>query len=330
MPRSVTRSDRRGSISPDRKRWHMKKAPARGALKKSEKKIETGFRPLGILGAITSGLMATAKFQAWTNATWIWDSAAADTPCVEVLNEMRNWITAINLNASQSGKQVVLLKDENSSTAANFRGYVIQLPMQNQAGSLYHGFYSNTTANLRGYVSTGFTNDTSNSGYGTHTGTVVSDTTWAWKNTVTTSGQIVIGSSTVDGEEFFVWGWNLDNSASYGDCVMIFKDERGEWAACVSDGAGTTGLTYDDLLLAWRNPANFETTSNTAILLPMSLYVGAGPSNTEFRYRIIPASPDLLYAASTSYSQASYVPLAGGDNAVLAAQYGPFIRYTPV
>lgn len=299
-------------------------------LEKSEKKIETGPRSLGILGAITNGLMATVKLQAWTNATWVWDSAAAGTPCVEVLNEMRGWITAINGNASQSGKQVALLKDENSSTAANFRGYVVQLPMQNQAGSLYHGFYSNNTTNLRGYVSTGFTNDTSNSGYGTHTGTVASDVSWSWKNTVTTSGQIIIGFSTVDGEEFFVWGWNLDGNSSYGDCVMIFKDERGEWAACGSDGAGTTGLVYDDLLAEWRNPTNFETTNNTAILLPVSLYMLSGPSNTEFRYRITAASPDLLYASSTSYSQASYVPLAGGDNAVLAAQYGPFIRYTPV
>lgn len=243
---------------------------------------------------------------------------------------MRDWIAAINLNASQSGKQVVLLKDENSSTAANFRGYVIQLPMQNQAGSLYHGFHSNTTTNIRGYVSTGFNNDTTNSGYGTHTGTVASDTSWSWKNTVTTSGQIIIGSSTVDGEEFFVWGWSLDNSSSYADCVMIFKDERGEWAAGGVDGATFSGLVYDDLLVEWRNPSYFESTSNSATLLPMSLYTPGGPSNTEFRYRITAASPDLLYTYGTSYSQASYVPLAGGDNAVLTAQYGPFIRYTPV
>lgn len=272
--------------------------------------------------------MATAKLQAWTPATWNWDSAAAGSPLVEVLDEMRSWISAVNANPSQSGKQLQLLKDENSSTTTPYRGYVIQMPMQSQVGDLYMGFYSNSTTNIRGYASTGFNNNTTNGGYGSHTGTVSSETSWGWKTTVTTSAKIIIGHSAVNGEEFFVWGWSLDNSNNHGDFCMVFKDERGEWSATFADDTSARGLVYDDLLTEWRNIFSFETGSS-AILLPMSMVASVGPINTEFRYRVRAASPDLLYTPYTSYSQASYVPLPGGDNAVHVSKYGPFVRYTP-
>ena len=277
--------------------------------------------------------MGNATLQSWTNATWQWDSAVAGSACVELVAELDAWISAINGNASQTGKHVVKIRDYNSSTTVNYRGWGVQLPMQNQVGDLYVRVYSSSTATNLSYVcSTGFTDDTSNGGYGGATGTTGSDTGISWKNTVTTSGTFIIGTSTVDGEEFFGYGWSLDNSSTYADFVLMFKDDRGEWSSFVADGGAMSGLAYDDLRGAWTNIAGFESTSNTNTLLPLSVYTTSTPvaNNEQFRYRINAASDDLSYTVGSSLVQSSYTTLPGGDNAVLMSQYGAFVRYTPV
>lgn len=278
--------------------------------------------------------MATAKYQAWTNATWAWDSAAAGTPCVELEAELDAWIAAVNLNASQSGKQVVKIRGAADSTTANYRGWGVELPAQNTTGSLYVRTFSAGSTVLRFYASTGFTDDTSNGGYGNATGTVGSDTSIAWKNTVTTDGSFIIGYSTVNGEEFFHWGWAIDSSSSTSDSVTIAKDQSGEWMAYCTDSTSVSGLGYDDLqptpgwvLLQGFDSATFSSVASRPSITRTTAGLSTGNS---CRFYFSPASTDLLYS-SGGVTQGSYTTITGSsDNLVRTAYYGQIIRYTPV
>lgn len=279
-------------------------------------------------------MAATAKFQAWTNATWAWDSAAAGAPCVELEAELDAWIAAINANPSQSGKQVVKIRGAASSTTANYRGIGVQLPAQNTTGDLYVRFYSSTTSVVNFFASTGFTDDTSNGGYGTSTGTTGSDNTIAWKNTVTTEGSFIIGYSTVDGQEFFHLGWVIDSLTTSSDGWTITKDQNGEWMAFVNDGGTVSGLMYDDLQATpdWVTAQGDEAYANSSVAGRLTVYRNTTGlvSGDTIRFLYTAASPDIM-EYGTSSIQGSYVAIVGSsDQLVRTAYYGVFIRYTPV
>lgn len=279
-------------------------------------------------------MAATAKFQAWTNATWAWDSAAAGAPCVELEAELDAWIAAINANPSQSGKQVVKIRGAASSTTANYRGIGVQLPAQNTTGDLYVRFYSSTTSVINFFANTGFTDDTSNGGYGTGTGTTGGDSSIAWKNTVTTEGSFIIGYSTVDGQEFFHLGWVIDNLTTTSDGWTITKDQNGEWMAFVNDGGSASGLMYDDLQATpgWVNAQGYEGYASSSVAGRLTVYRNTTglTSGDTIRYLYTAASPDIM-EYGTSSVQGSYVAIAGSsDQLVRTGYYGVFIRYTPV
>lgn len=279
-------------------------------------------------------MAATAKFQAWTNATWAWDSAAAGTPCVELEAELDAWIAAINANPSQSGKQVVKIRGAASSTTANYRGIGVQLPAQNTTGDLYVRFYSSSATVINFFATTGFSDVVGSGGYGTGTGTIGSDNSIAWKNTVSTQGSFIIGTSTVDGQEFFHVGWAIDNLTTTSDSWTITKDQSGEWMAFVNDGGAVSGLIYDDLQAApgWVNTQGFEGYVNSGVAGRLTVYrttTGLVSGDT-VRYLYTAASPDLM-EYGTSSVQGSYVAIAGSsDQLVRTGYYGAFIRYTPV
>ena len=143
--------------------------------------------------------MPTVKHQAWTNATWVWDTAAADGGCTQVLNELGSWITAVNGNASQSGKPVALLKDENSSTTTNYRGWVIEFPQPGHATEkMYHQYCSKSTSAVQSYFGDTFTDNTSNGGYGV-VNSIDTDTSITFPITVSASIDSYIAYDTTDG-----------------------------------------------------------------------------------------------------------------------------------
>lgn len=283
----------------------------------------------GTLFVIGATPMATVKYQVWTDVTWNWDSASAGAPCTELLNEMRAWITAINGNASQTGRQVALLRDENSSTTANFRGFTIECPAQTTTGSLYTSMFSNTTTNMRYYTGTSFTDDTSNGGYGTVTGTIDADIGILWKQAVTTTGAMITGYSTVNGEEFFHVGWNLDNATGTSDHITIFKDQNGEWGSMVGDTGTEAGLFWDEYTSEFRQIQGLVPLSNSSILGPVTFYTAStGVNGVPFRYVAMIKSADIFSRASAA-TQTTYSALSSGDNVICSAYYGLWLRYTP-
>ena len=61
-------------------------------------------------------MAATVKYDTYTSASYSWDSAATGQPCKDIVDELKSWVTTINGNASQTSRQVVVLRDEADST----------------------------------------------------------------------------------------------------------------------------------------------------------------------------------------------------------------------
>jgi len=278
--------------------------------------------------------MATARYQAWTSATWGWDSNTAGSACVELVSELDTWITAINANASQTGKQVVRQRGPADSTTANYRGFVVELPFNSTAASMYVSLHSNSATNLRFYAGDQFTDNTSNGGYGTVTATngLSSDTSISWKNTITSSAGFVVGYSTVDTEEFFCVGWLLDSSTTYADSLTIYKNTYGEWTAMMNDGNSHTGFSINTPGASKdrMRMTGLESSGASNTLIPYAAYAVTSflPTNEISQVISAVASEDLFHTPS-AISQMDYLTLGDGTNLVSTATYGPLVRYTP-
>ena len=273
------------------------------------------------------------KTQAWNNTGWGWDQATAGSPCEQMLTELRGWITTINGNAAQSGKQVVLERDENSSTTADYRGFTINMPAITTTGSLYFQMFSSTTTTLQMRWGNSFTDDTSNGGYGTITSGGF-DSSIGWKNTVTTEAQMNVCYGTVNGEEFFACGWALDSSTSYSDHFTLFKDINGEWAVVQNDGTSTLGWFYDPLrnTPAWVSIWGDSYAANSSIVTTPCLYPNLTGLNTgdPLTAYCVPATPDMVTWPTDTNALTYFPDGATGDVFAKINYYGPYFRYTPV
>ena len=278
-------------------------------------------------------MAATFKTQAWDNTTWGWDSAAAGSPCEQMLSELRSWITTVNGNATQSGKQLVLQRDETSSTTANYRGFTIETPAQTTTGSLFFQFYSASTTNAHARWGNAFTDDTSNGGYGAVT-SGNSDTSITFKTAATTSAQMQVAYGIVNGEEFFYCGWIIDSSSTYGDNWGIFKNQNGEWTAHMNDGTAPQGWAYDPVRGsgAWVSIVSENNLySNNYILKPSYMLSSTGLTTGDlFTALVTPASDDVFVAPGDTAALTYFPYGATGDYLAKLNHYGPFFRYTPV
>ncbi|WGL30729.1 hypothetical protein SCRES3_gp72 [Synechococcus phage S-CRES3] len=283
--------------------------------------------------------MPTVKHQAWTSATWVWDTAAADGGCTQVLDELRSWITAVNLNASQSGKPVALLRDETSSTTTNFRGWTIEFAQPGHATEkMYHQWFSASTTICQSYFGDTFTDDTSRGGYGT-VNTVDADTSVSFLVTgVTTSFDSYIAYDTTDGQEFFVWGWWADASTTRSDWLGYFKDQNGNWMAIQMDGASTNMGAFDPVKatpgMNQQSAWNRGTTGLSNALFQATWWGGGNPAGMlagdTFTLQYVINNPNVLQSTSTA-TPGSYITVNGSSDQYIRVGYeGPWVRYTPV
>ena len=278
---------------------------------------------------------STCKYQSWDSVNYDWSDQTAGNALPEIVAEMDAWITAINGNASQTGKQVVRHRDGTNSTAANNYGFVIETPAQTTTGSLYTQFRTTATTNAVIYTGTGYTDDTSNNGYGTITSIVDQDTSLSFLITCTSQANFMTASSTVNGEEFFVIGWFMDNSTAYADFIGFVKDQDGEWMHCYCDSTDYNGAYYDAVqpTPGWRTILGRDTASSTNVLQTMTFYGSTGVNTTGDvnKYNVTAKSNDILMNASGSFTQGDYFALTdgSGDQCILLNNYGPWIVYTP-
>jgi hypothetical protein len=276
-------------------------------------------------------MAATFKTQAWDSTGWGWDSSAAGSPVEQMCSELSSWITTVNGNATQSGKQLVLHRDETDSTTTNYRGFTIEAPAQNIAGSVFFQFFSNTTTSARAYWGNSFTDDTSNGGYGTIS-SGGSDTGISFRIAANTSAQMQVAYGTVDGEEYFYCGWIIDSSSTYGDCWGVFKDQNGEWVVHMNDGTSPQGWAYDPVLASWRSIVGEDYLYSTTYIAKQAYMItNSGLSTGDLFTSVITTASDDIFVAPQDTTALTYFPYgATGDYLAKISHYGPYFRYTPV
>lgn len=256
-------------------------------------------------------MAATVKTDSYTSASYNWDSASAGQPCKDVVDELKSWVSTVNGNASQSGKQVVVLRDEADSTTTNYRGWVVELP-QTGSDTLYTGFFSNNTANAAFYTGTGFTDDTSNGGYGAITSTIQNDTSLSWQTTAAIDVHFGLAYGTVDGEEFFFVGWDLGSDSAYSDMWGIFKTTEGYWAAIATDGTAVNGGSYGGVNSEDTIQANTMSGNSSAHAPGSPIYYRTTQSSTTDVFAFMAKSPD-IYNNQMSRSFGNYNAFADGS-----------------
>jgi len=249
----------------------------------------------------------TIKWQRWDSASYNWFGTTATDALPSVEAELDAWITTVNGNASNVGRQVTKERGYADSTTANYASLVISCGANSNTakGYMSYGCLGGTTAK-KNYVGNAYTDDTSNGGYGTVSGGP-SDTSVSWY----TSGQeanFLIVTGVVDGEEYFCFGPTIGATPNYSymDGFFISKATDGEWFMVTGDGASAsvrlaTHYWDDDYSTGWSTLTR-TATGATSILT-------RGPWETG-RYGLIAASstnPTLISSTARIYAASSDV-----------------------
>ena len=263
----------------------------------------------------------TIKFQNIASASYNWMSATG--ACKEMNDELRAWITAVNANPSQSGRQVVLEKDETSSTSANYFGFTIKLPGSTSAADVYMTRHSSSSANVQFLCGSAWSDSGSNGGYGTVSGTTNNDTAVGFR-TSSYDAVLFTAHDTTDGKEFFIGGFEFDN-VSYSDPFIIGKMTNGEWGVCHFDSTPFTGLHYNGQRYIASTVAGYTGASSSGTPIP-GFAMAANSVQSPGSAVMFFASTDLYYGRYTSLG--NYVSLGGTDYIMATGgQSGLWVRY---
>jgi hypothetical protein len=270
-------------------------------------------------------MAVTVEYQAWDSASYNWLDNSTSTAAPQQINDkLSAWVTAVNANASNTNKQITIEKGPADSTSANFVGWTLQLASDTTGSAFFLQFYTPSTTAFNMYVSSSWTNNGSNGGYGSAAGSVSSDSVSFYTSGV--EAEFSIASDTTDGQEFFCLGWRHNNSTSYSDCWLIFKDSNGEWASVFTDGGAASGTYY---MPTHETPSrNFSVgislignNSNLGFLTQLVLTNAssnyAPSASYEYTAAVAAANPNLYTTGTTSeYGYARWANVSGGRKAV--------------
>jgi hypothetical protein len=200
----------------------------------------------------------SVEYQLFSALNYNWKSTDAANAPLQIDAKLNSWITAVNANSVNASKQVTALRNPLSSTGTRV-GWVIRFADGIQPGFMFH-FASiitsgNNTSGARGelFPISGWTDNTTNDGYGGIVNVVSSRTSIGWYISGA-AAEFIIASSSDPGQEFFILGWNMANNTPYRDVIAIFKDTNGNWAVEADDGGSYYGI--------FQNP---DLTSNVAL-----------------------------------------------------------------
>ena len=285
----------------------------------------------------------TIKWQRWDSAAynWLGQNATDALPSLEA--ELDAWITTVNANASNTGRQLAKVRGYASSTTTNYAGLTIEAGANNNADKGYLQYFSASTTAKKIYAGNTFADDTSNGGYGTVSGGS-SDTGVSWATSGTEANFLLVYDTT-DGQEFFSFGptFGTTNVTSYQDGFFIFKATNGEWVMDTQDGSSHHMIHYWNTTEGWDN-CNRATSADS--IAPAGTYLYGRfalrkSSATSFSYTgqageiksvVYAANPVLLETnTSSTYNQTGtrrvMTDLGDGTNVYVltAYYYGPNI-----
>jgi len=196
------------------------------------------------------------KWQRWDSASYDWFGQAATDALPSLEAELDAFITAVNSNASNTGRQLTKERGYADSTTANYAALVISAGANGNTakGYMQWGCLGSGTSK-RAYVGDTFTDDTSNGGYGTVSGGV-SDTSITWVTTGEEANWLVVYDLT-DGQEYFCFGPAFDtDDTGEQEGFAIVKCSDGEWSLVTNDASSIYHTHYWDdggSFVGWSN-----------------------------------------------------------------------------
>jgi len=254
----------------------------------------------------------SVEYQNFTSGTYNWKSTDASNAPLQINAKLDAWVAAVNASGVNASKQVTVLRDPLDSIGTRV-GWVIRFTDGTQPGFMLH-FAStiasgNTTSGARAelFPISGWTDNTTNDGYGAITNVVSSDTSIGWYISGS-QAEFILASSADAGQEFFILGWNMANSTSYRDVIAIFKDTNGNWAAEGDDGGTRYGIIQNTQLGSLQAISSIQATpiaSHLAKLAFIAAGTYSGGTNASDRL-VYPAHPKLWMASTTAFGFGSY------------------------
>ncbi|ADF42365.1 hypothetical protein S-CBS2_gp009 [Synechococcus phage S-CBS2] len=257
-------------------------------------------------------------------------------------NAFAAWATAVNLNAGMASRQIVEVYDPTQATTPGTDfGFVFNMKKADNSDLFFMHYVSGTSI----YFGLGdvHTTGATNGGFGTLTAPTSAD--WASPSSFAyitadnaAATDVWIGTSTVDGEEFFALAMTDGINSGDGNYFILGKDQDNQWChhqyQTTSSWRGN-GVYTDGTLAEIGSSSSTNThpfTSTTFLTIPFVVELNnytfqTGPAYKKFFGY---ASPDIGYCQSISYAPGNYVDMGDGSIFVaLMADYGPWIRYTP-
>ena len=186
------------------------------------------------------------EVQRWSAAAVNWGANSGSTGISYNLNQkLRDWITVVNANASNTNRQITMLKDEASATGTTYQGFVLKLNYNATDG--FHLLHFGTNSNMSLYGAEGYLDNGTNGGYGnqdTTSGLYRVNDVQQKKMDGTLDVDLYISYDTTNDQEYFIFCL-AQNSVAYRDWVGIFKTNHGHWYAAFNDGSVYKAITYN-------------------------------------------------------------------------------------
>lgn len=285
--------------------------------------------------------MADLQYKTYGAGQFDWTSVTTTDVGYEVYNAFAAWVTAVNLNAGMSSRQIVEIYDPTQATTpgTNF-GFLFNMKRADNSDLYFLHYVSGT--NIYFHLGDVHTPGASNGGFGVLTAPtsldfgVASFFTYI-KTDNPSATDVWIGTSTVDGEEFFALALTDGISSSDGNYFIIGKDQDNQWCHHQYIGSSWRGNgVYSDGELveigsnSGINSHPFNSTSYLTIPYTIAINNYTVQTGPVYKAFFAYASPDIGYCQSTNYAPGNYVDM--GDGSIFVATMsdnGPWIRYTP-
>jgi hypothetical protein len=258
----------------------------------------------------------SVEYQLFSALNYNWKSTDAANAPLQIDAKLNAWIAAVNANSVNASKQVTALRNPLSSTGTRV-GWVIRFADGTQPGFMLH-FASiiasgNSTSGARWdlFPISGWTDNTTNDGYGGITNAVSSDGAVGWYISGATA-EFIIASSSDPGQEFFILGWNMANNTLYRDVIAIFKDTNGNWAVEADDGGSYYGIFQNpdlasNVALQGIGSVDSHPFTNSIGRIPFitssNSYTGGQNASNRLVY---PAHPKLWITSDTAFNFGGY------------------------
>lgn len=257
----------------------------------------------------------TIKWQRWDSASYDWFGTTATDALPSLEAEIDAWITAVNGNASNSGRQITKERGYADSTTAGYAGLVLSAGANGNAakGYLSYGCFGSGSTKSS-YAGPTYADDTSLGGYGTISGGP-GDSNISWYTSGQEASWLVV-SDTTDGQEYFCFGptFGTSPSTAYQDGIFIFKGTDGEWSITSADSTNMIHIHYwDDAIgTGWSNCSRSSNTSydytKTQLSYSYGRYMMYSPTSTqansvnssEGSQYVYAANPDVLEPSGNS------------------------------